>query len=176
MNDDTIVDDGPEMSCCVGPTSTSLHKFLMGDGTYECIRCNSIMCQHCWFTMDDDESSFCCVACHSLMLVGTGIQEGEGPTLEEMRCQLVSHTILEGQTEDTSLKIEDLYDAYIMRKHNKLYCDKTVQFPKEPSKILNHGKLEMIHTFEFQEGGQLLHAENITDKHQQDIRKAASQP
>jgi hypothetical protein len=125
--------------------------------------------------MDDDELSVRCVACHSLMLVGTSIQEGGGPTLEEMRCQLVSHTILEGQTEVTSLKIKDLYDAYVMRKHNKLYCDETVQFPKEPSEILDHGKLEMIHTFEFQEGGQLLHAENITDKHQQDILLLLSQ-
>jgi hypothetical protein len=33
----------------------------------------------------------------------------------------------------------------------------------------------MIHTFEFQEGGQLLHAENITDKHQQDILLLLSQ-
>mmetsp|Transcript_12681 Transcript_12681/g.23026 ORF Transcript_12681/g.23026 Transcript_12681/m.23026 type:complete len:81 (-) Transcript_12681:2166-2408(-) len=69
--------------------------------------------------MDGDESSIRCVACHSLMLVGTGIQEG-GPTLEEMRSELVSHNIVEGHVDGTSLEIEDLYDAYVMRKHNKL--------------------------------------------------------
>jgi hypothetical protein len=53
------------------------------------------------------------------MLVGTGIQEG-GPTLEEMRSELVSHNIVEGHVDGTSLEIEDLYDAYVMRKHNKL--------------------------------------------------------
>lgn len=62
-----------------------------------------------------------------------------------------------------------------MRKHNKRYCDETVQFPKEPSEILDNGKLEMIHTFEFQEGGWFLHAENITDKHQKDILLLLSQ-
>jgi hypothetical protein len=164
-----LVYDGPAMASCVGLTSNAPHQFLVAEGAIQCSQCHSIICRFCCFTLNNDDTNTCrCVTCHSLMLVGSGVQDG-GPRIDKMRSQLVANNILEGRSEGTSLEIEDLYDGYVSGKHNKLYGKESVSFPKEPSEIMDNGELDIIHTFEFQEGGRFLRAENVTDDHRKDL-------